>query len=105
MIPSKKQKLIKSLKTLKETQVTQEYNYVDYGPKKEKLYCFNAWMYKSLYPKTSFNALINKSVGTISKALTEELMENTNITHYEYINKMIDFKTAIKMITEEINSN
>ena len=105
MIKSKKQKLIKALKTFKVSNIAKHYVYFEYGPEKQQLYCFNGWMYHVLYPKQKFKTLMKKSDNTMSRSLTEDLLQTANIAHYEYTQGSIGFKTAIKQIIKDINSS
>jgi hypothetical protein len=100
---TKKQKLITGLKQFKASQLSKNRIYFEYGDKAQPLFCFNGWMYHSLYPKLTFKTLMNKRLGTITKALSQELLENANRIHYEYSNGRLSFKAAVKQVIKNIN--
>ena len=102
MTDNKKQKLIAGLKELKQPQLTKKRMYFEQIDKQE-LFCFNGYMYHSLYPKLTFKTLMGKRTGTMSKALTEELFQEANRVHYEYSMGRKRFKTAVNNVIKEIN--
>ena len=99
---NKKQKLIAALRQLKVSQLTKNYKFFEYGPKKQELYCFNGWMYHCLYPRTSFKTLVKKSPKIIKKAIGEEIAQVANITHYRFIMKKRRFRTSVNEIIKQI---